>query len=77
LPAAAAGWLAAAAARDLSADLPDLRFQRLKSQIRQAKIVNPVLDGRGLKKKDPEGLRSNCSILRLQLFHIETALPQP
>jgi hypothetical protein len=45
LPAAAAGWLAAAAARDLSADLPDLRFQRLKSQIRQAKIVNPVLDG--------------------------------
>jgi hypothetical protein len=44
LPAAAAGLLAAAATRDLSADLTDPRFQRLKSQIRQAKIVNPVLE---------------------------------
>jgi hypothetical protein len=45
LLAAAAGLLAAAATRDLSADLTDPRFQRLKSQIRQAKIVNPVLEG--------------------------------
>jgi hypothetical protein len=37
--------LAAAAQRVLSADLTDPRFQRLKSRIRQAKLVNPVLDG--------------------------------